>query len=853
MVVGAGAWLYRPPPVAGPKDKLVFPSAHRAALLCALAGLLACVPARGQDQGAPAGGPATAPPPAPTVEDAERADRDPNEGRLVKEVRFEGLKRVTETLARNQLRSATGRPYSRRTAQEDLRRLERLGEFRDIRVEVQIDQADLNVVLLFRVVESPLVQDVSVTGNREVSDQDIRETVGSVISLIAGVPVDDFQIGRAQRAIEELYRNRGYYQAQVTVDESELVSLGNIIFKVREGERVKVTVVRFEGNEAIPDKVLRRDLKTRTAGIFDRGVIDDTVLDGDVAAIVKAYLDKGFLDVRSSRQITPSPNGKEAIISFLIEEGLQYTLREVSVEVESGRRADAEAPKPPAVYSREQLAGLVKLKSGDAFSQKLLDDSVTAVRDAYLKLGYVDAQVRSVTLRDPERPFVDMRLVVTEGNRFRTGMVYIQGNDLTQQKVVRREVTVKPDRWLDGTAAADTERRLRNSQLFNTNPAAGPTPKVTIQPEDPATPGVRDVLIEVEETNTGSLGFGVAVGSDAGLTGAITLNQRNFDLADIPDSFDEFVRGRAFRGAGQEFRLAIQPGTEESNYSLSVTEPAFLESDYSLGGSGYFRQREYDEYDEQRVGTRWRIGRRFGERWTGNLAARIEGVTVDDIGSNPLTDLKEVEGYNLVTGFGPELVRTSVDNRFRPTLGTYSALSLERVGAFGGDYEFTKIGAEHQVYFPLDEDVLGYKTVLSFKGRVNYIPEEGEAPIFERYFLGGRSFRGFKFRGIGPTGVRVNGDEDDEKVGGNWAFFLGTEIEKPLYRDILAGVVFVDSGTVSEDVSFEKYRVAVGCGIRLYIPQLGQAPLAFDFGFPLQSEDRDNERIFSFSLDIPLQ
>lgn len=833
---------------------LKVPASARAALVCALAGLCAFSPALGQPERDTAQEPAAAPPPVASPEEAEQADQDPYEGRLVKEIRFDGLKRVTDTLARNQLRSVAGRPYSRRTAQEDLRRLERLGEFRDIRVEVLVDPADLNVVLVFRVVEAPIVKDVAVVGNREVSDQDIRETVGSVISLIAGVPIDDFQIGRAQRAIEELYRNRGYYQAQVTVDESELEALGNIIFKVREGERVKVTVIRFEGNEAIPDRVLRKDLKTKTAGIFDRGVIDDTVLDGDVAAIVKAYLDKGYLDVRSSRQITPSPDGKEAIITFFVEEGQQYTLRDLSVEVQGARNgADDEAPKPPAVYSLEQLTGLVLLKPGDAFSQKQLDDSIKAVRDAYLKLGYVDAQVRSVTLRDPENPFVDMRLVVSEGERFRTGMVYIQGNDLTQQKVIRREVTVKPDRWLDGTAAEDTERRLRNSQLFNTNPAAGPTPKVTIQPEDPATPGVRDVLVEVEETNTGSLGFGVAVGSDAGLTGAITLNQRNFDLADTPDSFDEFVRGRAFRGAGQDFRLSLQPGTEQSDYSLSITEPAFLESDYSLGGSVYFRQRDYDEYDEDRVGTRFRVGRRFGERWTGNVAARIEGVTVDEIGSNPLTDLQEVEGWNLITGVGPELVRTSVDNRFRPTLGTYTGLSIEQVGALGGDYNFTKLGAEHQVYFPLEEDVLGYKTVLSFKTRVNYIPQEGEAPIFERFYMGGRSFRGFRYRGIGPTGVRVDGTPDDDKIGGNWAFFFGTEIEKPIYRDILAGVVFLDTGTVAEDANFDNYRTAVGFGIRLYIPQLGQAPLAFDFGFPISSEDADNERIFSFSLDLPLR
>lgn len=825
--------------------------ARRCAALLAVCGVACALPAPALARQADAPvSPAAA---APEVE-PEDADADPLEGRPIKEVRFEGLKRVTDQFARNQLRSAPGRPYSKEIAQEDLRRLERLGEFRDIRVEVNVDETDFAIVLIYRVVEAPIVTDVSVTGNRQIPDEDIRNTLGSVISLIRGVPVDDFQIGRGQRAIEELYRNRGYYLAQVSVDEEELES-GSVVFRVREGERIKVTSIRLSGNESVPEKVLRAELTTKTAGLFERGALDDTVLDGDVAAIVKAYLNRGFLDVRASRELTPSPDGKEAIVTFLIEEGQQYALRDVSVELAAARddEEQTDGRPQPTIYSREQVQGLLGLKPGDSFSQKQLDDSVNAVRDAYFKLGYVDARATAVTLRDPEQPLVDVRVTVSEGRRFRTGMVYIQGNDLTQQKVIRREVTLKPDRVLDGTAAADTERRLRNSRLFNTNPQAGPLPKVTIQPEDPQNPGYRDVLVEVEETNTGSLGFGVAIGSDAGLTGAITLNQRNFDLADTPDSFSEFIRGRAFRGAGQEFRLAIQPGTEESNYSIGITEPALLESPYSLGSSIYFRQREYDDFDESRVGTRWRIGRRFGERWTGNIALRAEGVTIDDIGRNPVTDIKEVEGWNVITGLGPELIRTSVDNRLRPTTGTYTELGAEQVGLLGGDYNFTRLSAQHQVFIPIDEDVLGYRTVLSFKGSVGYIPQEDEAPIFERFYLGGRSFRGFRFRGIGPTGVRVDGTPDDDKVGGDWSFFLGTELEKPLYRDILAGVVFVDSGTIADEVSFEDYRVAVGLGIRLYIPQLGQAPLAFDFGFPLQSQDSDNERIFSFSLDLPLQ
>lgn len=787
------------------------------------------------------------PAPAPSVSAEEEADTNPYEGRLVKAVRFEGLKRVGEPYLLNQLRTAPGQPLVWATVREDLRRMERLGEFRDIEAEVLVDP-DLNVVVLFRAIEAPLVSDVLVVGNRQVTDQDVQQVVQSNISLTRGIPIDDYQIGRAQRAIEELYRNKGYYLAQVTVDESELESEGNIIFRVREGERIKVTAIRFEGNNSFTPRQVRSVIKTTEAWIFDKGVIDDTVLDGDVAAIVKFYLDRGYLDVRASRRVQPSPDGHEAIITFLVEEGPQYTLRDISFVNASRRTADESGSPAPTILSIEQVRGLMELKPGDAMSQSALDRSVKAVRDAYHKMGYVDAEVRSLTLRVPEQSAVDMELTVSEGERFKAGMVYIQGNDLTQQKVIRREVTIEPDRWLDGTAAEDTEKRLREMRLFKPDEV-----KVTIQPEDPKNPGARDVLVQVEETDTGSLGFGVAVGSDAGLAGVVNLNQRNFDLADTPDSFDEFIRGRAFRGAGQTFNISLSPGTEQQNYEISVIEPYLLDSSNSLSASGYFRTRDFSEYDEERLGTRWRLGRRFGTRWTGGLAFRAESIDISHIDDDASVDLFDVEGQNSITSIGPDITRTTIDSRFRPTQGTYTQFGAEQVGALGGDYSFTKLNAEHQVFFPIDEDFFGNKTVVSFKARVGYIPQDDEAPIFERYYLGGRSLRGFRFRGIGPIGLDAAGNETDDHVGGDFLFFLGGELERPLWKEVVSVVTFIDSGTVADEASFDDYKVSVGAGVRLYIPQLGSAPLAFDFGFPLNAVDADREQIFSFSIDIPIR
>ena len=657
------------------------------------------------------------------------------------------------------------------------------------------------------------------------------------------MPLDDYQIGRGQREIEKLYRERGFYQVEVTVDESELQETGVLIYRIREGERVAITDIRFEGNDTFSAKTLRPEIDTETRGLFTSGPLDEGLLQTDVSNVINYYRDRGFLDVRASYEIQPSPNGREAIVTFVVDEGPRYTLRDVFVV-----KADAdEAGAETAVFSPEQLKGLLTIKPGDVFGANEIRDSVSAVEDAYLQLGYVDARVAEQTLRDPEEPVVDLRILVIEGQRFRTGLVIIQGNDLTQQKVIRRRVENLPDRWLDGTKTREAERRLRQSRLFEPSAVA-----VTIQPEDEDNPGHRDVLVQVAETNTGSINFGVSANTDFGVAGGISISQRNFDLFDTPDSFDEFVRGRAFRGAGQTFSIAAQPGTEQSIYSISFGEPNLFNSEYAFQSSAFFRERIFRDYDEQRFGGSFRLGRAFGTRWSGGLTLRAEDIEISDIDTDAPVDIFDVEGGNFLTSVGFELTRSTLDSIYRPTEGTRTSMSVQQYGALGGDFDFTRFFVSHGVYLTVDEDFLGRPTVLSIETRAGYIPQDGEAPIFERFYLGGRSFRGFEFRGIGPVGIRNDtGTLGSDQIGGDFSYFLGVEIQKPIYEDSIALVGFIDSGTVADEVDFSEYRVSAGLGVRLFIPQFGQAPLAFDFAIPVVDEETDETQIFSFSVDLP--
>jgi len=801
-------------------------------------------------------------PPAPlqaaAAVDQPADETGPFEGRVIGAIQFVGLSRVTELYLRNNVRSIEGAPLSWATVRDDLRKLERLGEFREIRADVE-PRPDGSVAVIYAVTEAPIVRAVDVVGNTQINDQQIAVVVADVVSLIAGVPIDDFRIGQAKRAIEQLYRSKGFYFVEVTVDESELADTGAVIFRVREGERTKVTAIRFSGNASIEAARLRPELKIKRAGIFQAGALDDTLLDDSVGALTKFYRDRGFLDARVSRTIQPSPNGREAIVTFIIDEGQLYTLR--SIVIRSAGQAAAQA-RPAAddapvaegltVYTPEQLLGVATIKPGDAFVARTVEGAVDAIRDAYQQIGYVDAVVRREELRDTELPQVDLRLTITEGRRWRTGVVETKGNDITQTKVILRETQLRPGRWLDGTEIRRTETELGNTRLFGRDPVTGQGTRITIQPEDPAEPNHRDVLMEVVETNTGSFSFGAGVNSDLGVFGVINFSQRNFDIADTPDSFEEFFRGRAFRGAGQTFNLSLQPGFENSSYSVSITEPALFESDYSLGTTAFFTQREYDEYDDDRLGTRWRLGRRFGTRWVGGVAIRAESIDITDIDNKSPVDVFDVRGKSFLTSIGFDLARTTVDSRFRPTKGTRTELGVEQVGLIGGDYDYTKLQAAYSLFLTVDENELGYKTVLSVNSRVGYIPQEDESPIFERFYLGGRSFRGFDFRGIGPTGIRNDtGQRGSDHVGGDFSFFLGLELEKPVWRDLVAVVGFIDSGTVNEDFGFDNYRASVGVGVRLYLPQFGAAPLAFDFGFPIAKESDDETRLFSFSFDIP--
>ena len=769
------------------------------------------------------------------LEDESLADRPVS---AIK-VAIRGRKFATEQEIRNNLRIAAGQPFDAKVVKADVATLYRLGKFGQVAADATI-LPDGSVEVTYALEEQQIVDSIDFAGNYVISDQELRKAV----PLVAGAPRDDFLLEQSVFRIKELYKSRGNYLVEVKVDESKL-DQGLLLFQIIEGPRVRIREIEFVGNEAFPAEQLEAQLKTKPwVFLFRKGELDEDLLVEDVATVDRYYKERGYVDVRVDRRVELGADQREAKIVFVVSEGRQYRLRDIVVKGEGGQ--------PPRVLTREQLANLAVIQRGDPFQRNLIDKTKTAIEQAYQVMGYVDARVADNWVRVGETPEVDLLISVREGAAFTTGLVDVQGNYVTRDKVIRRLVRFQPGRPIDGREIKSTETRLERSQLFR-------EPRVTPQAPDPDDPGSRDVLVEVKEKQTGSVNFGIGAGTDSGFFGEVSLKQQNFDLADWPRSFDEFVGGRAFRGAGQNFNLAIAPGIEVSNYNVSIGDPHLLDSDWGGNSALNYRNRIYDQWTEERLSLLFGLSTRIGDFWSFAVNPRVENITLTDFDPTTPVEVWEQRGPSYNSAVLLQLTRTEVDNPARPGRGSQVELQAGYHGVFGGDYDYPQVGINYTQFFTVHEDFLGRKQVLRLRAQANYI-FSGDAPVFERWYMGGRTMRGFAFRTVSPKSNEVIGanppstfttSDTFTPVGGNFLFFAGAQYEVPVIGEFLSAVTFVDSGTVNNDDWLSQYRVGIGAGLRIYIPQFGQAPIALDFAYPLVKQQNDEEQIFSFTLDLP--
>lgn len=372
--------------------------------------------------------------------------------------------------------------------------------------------------------------------------------------------------------------------------------------------------------------------------------------------------------------------------------------------------------------------------------------------------------------------------------------------------------------------------------LYNNSPQGDPFGNPYLYPS-PDQPGYVDLIPEVTETQTGRISFGVGVNSDAGFLGNAIVDESNFDITRFPTSFREILNGTAFRGGGQQFRLEAVPGNQVSRYMISWRDPFFMDTNNSVGVSGFYYTRVFEDWNETRSGGNVKIGRQFDNFTSGVVTFRVEDVELHDASSNPPPLLTKALGHNLLSTVRLGVIHDTRDSAFLPTEGHYLEAGYEQ--AFG-EFHYPRGDLIARQYFTTYQRADGEgRHILALNGQITYTGDD--TPIFERLYAGGfSSFRGFQFRGVTP---RDNGIG----VGGQWQALGSVEYIFPFNAsESVRGVVFSDFGTVEKKVAFNDFRASAGAGLRVTIPAMGPLPIALDLAWPIVREDFDKTRLFSF-------
>ncbi len=723
------------------------------------------------------------------------------------------------------VRARTGQLFDADSATEDTRRIARIDGVEYAYYNTAV--AEGAVKLTFVVVEKNLVRQLVFNGNKQISSGKLAKE----LAFKQGDYLDVFLVRDGIGRLTELYHKRGHAFVEISLDEAGL-GQGLVVYDIKEGPRVKVRQVEFEGSESIKSKELAKAIKTRSRKfLFWPVYYDQQVISEDLTKLQDVYQKKGFLDAKIDVDSRFSEDNKLAYVRFAIEEGPVYTIEQIII---SGNE----------FFDDETLTEGMKLQVGGFYSKERGDFDRRHILSRYLERGFVDAQVRHRrSFTGPGK--VTAQFEITEGEQFRIGQVIITGNESTHDKVIRRildEEDFAPGQWFNadiarGDGTGELEKTVQRSVLAESIfiKAAG------------TRRDRRDAQVGIIEGQTGSVMLGAGVTSDSGLIGNLVFDQRNFDITDWPRSFGELITGKAFKGAGQRLRIALEPGTVQDSFSISFTEPYLFDKPVSLDVAGSSFERYREAYNEERLKGYFGFEKRYKDKWRRGVSFRVETVDVARLDGDAPKEIRDVKGENDLLGARLYIRKDTTDSRFTPSTGYHFNAGYEQVG---GDHTFGILSGTQRWYKTLYQDLADRKTVLEVK--LHGATVVGDAPPFEKFYAGGTgSLRGFDYRGVSTRGLQYNpttpiaNPERKDPIGSDWILLGNAEVAVPLTEEVISLLFFVDSGTIDSG----GVRASVGTGLQILIPQwFGPVPMRFELAAPLMKDDEDETRVFSFSV-----
>ena len=817
----------------------------------------------------------------------------PEASRRVVELRIEGNRRIEADAIRALLQTRVGDRVRPRTIAGDVRRIYELGFFRD----VQVFSTPLRggQLITFQVEENPIIRQVSISGNDSLGADDIKDR----LTITVGSTVDYPLLLENEQRIEGLYQSRGYYLAEVDYRVEPLAGDAVAVdFDIVEGNKLRLTRVRFEGNEAFSDRELLSDATTKPWGwssylssYWDNsGLYAEPLFYQDLEQILRMYMNHGFIQVQvGDPEVSHDESGLEVAVKIV--EGPQYSVGQLDVV------GDETLDQP-------ELVAMLKMQTGDIFDRSALSEDVENVRARYADRGFYEARVRPRTDVDPDLRTIDVVFEVEKGDLFFVDWIDVSGNERTRDAVVRRQMGVAEGDLFSGSALERSRTRVRRLGYFE---------EVSLDTE-PTEPGKLGVTVDVVERQTGSFSVGAGFGSVDGFLLNASISQQNL-----------FGRGYAV-AANADL------GSNNQFGFIRFTDPWFRGSAAALSLSGRFSKIDFDDFRSEIRGLSIDVGYPLDEGETrGSVGYAFSGREITDVDDQIASSLlqREEAQEDTDTSMLTFSIRRDTRDDFRfPKSGQIWALAVETAG-LGGLNKFLRFEGRLTRFMPARKWV-GFESTLIFNSRLGYvlplnsigdfdlpecvgctpfpqlqrledIDDDLKLSLSERYFLGGLGafqLRGFEQRTVGPRRTALTpfgsgdnmlfaptnrntvpvgdrcvdldgnklpddacNDIDDQDIddfenldltdviGGNKMFLLNLELQFPISEELgLTGILFFDTGNAfaeNDNINPADFRFATGAGMQWFSPF---GPILVVLGFPLDPEDNEKNSVFEFSL-----
>lgn len=714
--------------------------------------------------------------------------------------------------------------------------------------------------IIIKVKERPIIKKIFLIKNKHFNNQFIKEKL-KINNIKKRQFLNQQKLIKFKKNMYKYYYDTGKFDSNIKIKIIKL-PYNNVILKFifNEGESAKIEKINIIGNKTFSSyqliKKFNSDKKFILFNLFSNQKYKKKKIINGIKNIKNFYLENGYIKFNLNSVNTEiKPDKKKVYITVNITEGNKYYIKEIKIK------------KIEKKYLNK-IKKIIKIKKNTIYNKKLIYNIEKKTRNILSKDGYSYPNILKKIKINEKNKTIKLNIYVNNGKRFYVRKIKFLGNKKTKDHVLRSKIKQMEGSWLNTNLIKKSTQKLANTGFFDKI-------NIKIKPVQNISDQV-DIIYKIKEKNTGSINFGMGLGTQNGLSFKISLQEENLF------------------GTGKSIKI-ISNKNNFSNYTeISITDPYFTKNNLKLS-----KQIFYDNFNAKKADLSKYRNKTYGIN--GNIMIPINTHKKIDVGlsfiNNFLSNiqpqisiwryLKSIDknikfkdkielknnDYTINLGY----IFNNLDNKIFPKKGKKTIIKT-KITIPGLKNQYYMINFYTSKYFPIFNKK---KWILSYQARLGYGDGIGEQelPFYKNFYLGGsETIRGFHTNNIGPKAIYLekntnnqitikNKNPSKDAIGGNLMAFASLELILPnifkdkKYEKMIRTSFFIDIGNVW-DSNWKKtkeewkkeipnygnplnIRISTGITLRCISP-IG--PLVISYSKPLKTYLDDKIEQFQFSI-----